>query len=287
MDVEPQRSSGIGAVLGESTRLFVGGLPTVFPWVLAAELIQALPGADAGGNIFTMDLELLGKPDYLVRALLAGTAQAVLYGIAVLRLAGLAGDPVQGKPVWNAARAVPAVLIAYLAYELVVAFGLMLTFAVFILGLFIAGPLFGLVLCVLPLGPTAAASTALGLFVFPAVLERRGPFASLKESSRLAKTHWVKVSMVISVPALALLAAWCVQNGPQVMRMLHSYLDMLSQHTEDGLSIGDVEKLQDSLKTQPAGSDAWRLLGCVVSAFAWWYTLAVCYAQYRDLKRAG
>lgn len=273
-------------VLAEGRRLFMAGLGTVFPWVLAAELLQLLPFASASGNIFTMDLEQLGRPDYLARALITGAAQAVLYSIAVLRLATLAGEPAQGKPGWNAVRAVPSVLIGYLAYELVVIFGLLLSFAVFMIGLFIAGPLFGLVLCVLPLAPTAAVSTALALFIFPAVLERRGPFASLGESSRLAKTHWAKVTLVISVPALALLAAWCVQNGPEVARTVHAYLDMLSQHADEGLSVGDVERLQDSLKGQGV-APGWQLGGAILAGFAWWYTLAVCYAQYRDLKRAA
>jgi hypothetical protein len=282
----PEGSRGIRNVLAEGGRLFGAGLATVFPWVLAAELVQALPFAGDGGNIFTMDLAQLGRADYLARALLTGIAQAVLYSIAILRLAALAREPVQGKSGWNAARAVPAVLVGYLAYEVVVGLGLLLSFAVFMIGLFIAGPLFGLVLCVLPLVPTAAVSTALALFIFPAVLERCGPFASLGKSSRLAKSHWATVTLVISVPALALLAAWCVQNGPEVARMAHSYLDLMAQHAEDGLSIGDLEQLQAGLDKQPqGGTDGWKLGGIVLGAFAWWYTLAVCYAQYRDLKR--
>lgn len=286
MGTAPQ-PGGVHSVLAEGGRLFQAGLARVFPWVLAAELVQALPFAPASGNILTMDLEQLGRPDYLARALLTGIAQAVLYAIAVLRLAALAGEPMPGKPGMQALRAVPSVLVGYLAYELVVGLGLLLSFAVFMIGLFIAGPLFGLVLCVLPLAPTAAVSTALALFIFPAVLEKRGPFASLGQSSRLAKSHWAKVTLVISVPALALLAAWCVQNGPEVWRTAHSYLDLLAQHTEDGLSMADVEKLQASLESRPAGTGGWRLGGMLVGAFAWWYTLAVCYAQYRELKRAA
>jgi hypothetical protein len=276
-------------VLAESGHLFLAGLPTVFPWVLAAELVQALPLANTGGNLLTMDLSLLGRPDYLARSLLVGAAQAVLYSAAVIRLAALAGEPIPGKPGWNAARAMPSVLIGYIAYELVVVIGLVLTFAVFMIGLFVGGPLFGLVLCVLPLAPTAAVSTALALFIFPAVLERRGPFASLGESSRLAKTHWGKVTLVISVPVLALLAAWCVQNGPEIARTVHSYLDLLSQHAEEGLSVGDLESLQGVLESQTGAAHAggWRLGGIALGAFAWWYTLAVCYAQYRDLKRSA
>jgi hypothetical protein len=285
MGKAPQ-SGGVRAVLAEGARLFQAGLATVFPWVLAAELVQALPFAPASGNILTMDLSLLGRPDYLARSLLCGLAQAVLYSIAVLRLAALAGEPVPGKSGWNAARAMPAVIIGYLAYELVVGLGLLLSFAVFMVGVFIAGPLFGMVLCVLPLAPTAAVSTALALFIFPAVLEKRGPFASLGESSHLTKSHWAKVTLVISVPALALLAAWCVQNGPEVARTAHSYLDLLAQHTEGGLELADVEKLQTSLEDRPSGTDGWQLGGMMLGAFAWWYTLAVCYAQYRDLKRA-
>lgn len=279
---------GMGQVLAAGARLFRAGLSSAFPWILAAELLQALPFASGSGNVFTMDLSLLAQPAYLARALSIALLQALLYSIAVLRLAAVAGEPAAVKPARGALRAVPAVLIGYLAYELVVAAGLMFAFVAFVIGLFIAGWQFGLALCILPLAPTAAASTALALFVFPAVLDRRGPFDALGESWRLAKRRWGRVSLVISVPALALLAAWCVQNGPALLHAIRGYLDFLSQHAEEGISAADLEKLQGSLESGAAASHlgAWQLAGMALGALAWWYTLAVCYAQYRDLRQS-
>src|SRR5690242_7576689 len=161
-------SGSVWGVLGEGWASFVSGLSTVFPWVLAAELLQQLPLANPPGSILTTDLDLYAQPGYLARALLFGVLQALLYGIAVLRLAG-AGDGA-----WKGSlRATPSVLVAYLCYEVIVVIGLLFTFAFYMLGMFIAGPLVGVVLCILPLAPTAAASTAFALFIFPALLEKR------------------------------------------------------------------------------------------------------------------
>ena len=279
-----QGSLGILDVLGEGWRLFLVGLPKAFPWVLAAELIPLLPFANPPGGLFTTDISLFAEPGYLVRVLLFGTAQAFLYALAVLKLATLAGAEASREAVSPALRSIPSVLVAYLGYEIVVAIGLTLTFVFFLLGMFILGPLGGFVFCLLPLGPTAAASTALALFLFPAVLERRGPFASLGESSRLARTSWVRVSMVISVPALALLFTSVLGDVPTLN---HGMSDLLGQmdDVQGGVSLDQLGSLFAGFK--PAAADrygAWQIASLVLGAFAWWYTLAVCYAQYRDLK---
>ena len=271
-------------VLREGWALFVAGLPSVFPWVLAAELLQELPFANPPGSILTTDLALYAQPDYLARALVLGLLQALFYGIAVLKLAESADSP----PWWPSLRATPSVLVSYVCYELIVAIGLLFTFAFFMLGMFIIGPLGGLVLCILPLAPTAAASTALALFIFPAVLEKKGPFASLSESSRLAKRSWLKVSLVISVPAIALLAASVVTDLTSIRHSLSMGLDLWSRAQDSGVSLEQADSLLAGFKSEPAASryESWQLIGTVLGAFAWWYTLAVCYAQYRDL-RAG
>lgn len=283
----PAGSHSIRQVLGEGWELFCSGFATVLPWVLAAELLQIFPLTGASSDSSDMGAAFSGFFDNLGWSISIGLAQAALYAIAVLRLAKLAGQPMPGKYPSNALRSLFPVFIGYLIYSLIVIVGLSITFAVFMIGLFIAGPLFGFVLCILPLAPTAVVSTALALFIFPAVLERRGPFAALSESSRLARTNWVKVSLVISVPAVALLAAWCVQNGPEVARGIHLYLDLV-QRTEEGASVGDMGTLLDSLKDQgqPKYAFGWQLGGIVLGACAWWYTLAICYAQYLDLKAA-
>jgi hypothetical protein len=274
--------TSVRTVLAEGWALCIAGLPTIFPWVLAAELLQELPFANPAGSILTTDLSLYAQPGYMARALLLGALQALLYGIAILRLAGT-----QGRAAWWASlRATPSVFVGYLCYEVIVGFGLLFTFAFFMLGIFIIGPLGGLVLCILPLAPTAAASTALALFAFPAVVERKGPFAALGESSRLAKRSWVKVSLVISVPALALLAASVITDLTSIRHSLSMGLDIWSRAQESGVSMEQADSILAGFKAGPAASryEIWQVIGTVFGAFAWWYTLAVCYAQYRDLK---
>ena len=273
--------SSAWGVLREGWALFVSGLSSVFPWVLAAELIQELPFANPPGSLLTTDFDLYAQPSYLVRALLSGALQALLYGVAVSRLAGAGSDA------WKLSlRATPAVLVAYVCYEIIVVIGLLFTFVFYVFGMFIAGPLAGLVVCVVPLAPTAAASTAMALFIFPAVLERRGPFAALGESSRLAKRSWVKVSLVISVPALALLAASIVTDLTSIRHSLSMGLDLWGRAQDSGVSMEQADSLLAGFKAEPAANryESWQLIGTVLGAFAWWYTLAVCYAQYRDLK---
>jgi hypothetical protein len=258
----------------------------VFPWVLAAELLALLPFAPTG-SFFDMDLSLFGDPGYLGRMLLLGVMQALLYVIAIQRLPALAGDTASGDTgLWPALRATPAVVIGYVCYELIVIIGLLFTFGFFMLGAFIIGPLAGLVLCVLPLAPTAGASTALALFVFPAVLEKRGPFAALRESSRLAKTAWAKVSLVISVPAVALLVALLVTDMTGLSHSISTGLEALQRSQDGGVSMEQLSGLfaAPSGATPAAGYDAWRVAGTLLSGFAWWYTLAICYVLYRDLK---
>jgi len=272
-------------VLADAGALFVAGLGPVFPWILAAELLVLLPSVPNGG-IFDTDSSALGDPGYLGRALLLGAAQALLYAMAVLRMDALAKEAAPSAGLWSALPRVPAVIVGYLCYEVIVIVGLSFTLAFFMLGFFIAGLAFGLVLCLLPLAPTAAASTALALFLFPAVLDGRGPFASLGESSRLAKTAWVKVSLVISVPAVALLAAAVVTDYPAISHAVSQGLELLRQAQEGDLSMQNMDGLLGSFKSAPSASryDRWHVVGTVSAAFAWWYTLAVCYVQYRDLK---
>lgn len=272
-------SGSISGVLREGWRLFLAGLSTIFPWVLVAELLQEVPLFNPPGSILTTDLAQYGQPDYLVRSVILGLLQALFYGIAVLKLAGRTDSPwMQGL------RATLSILVAYVCYEVMVGFGLFFTFAFFMLGAFIIGPLGGLVLCILPLAPTAAASTALALFIFPAVLEKRGPFAALSESSRLAKRSWVKVSLVISVPAVALLATSLISDFTAIHRDVMQGLDLLQRSQESGISMDQAGSLLAGFKPDVGRYDVWQVVGTVSGAFAWWYTLAVCYAQYRDLK---
>jgi hypothetical protein len=275
----------VGQILAAGHALFAAGLGKVFPWILVAELLALLPFVPSGG-IFSTDLSLLADPGYLGRVLILGVMQALLYAIAIRRMAALADDQASAAGLWPALRVVPATMIGYLCYEAIVIIGLLFTFAFFMLGAFIIGPLAGLVLCVLPLAPTAAASTALALFVFPVVLEGRGPFAALGESSRLAKTAWVKVSLVISVPAIALLAAAVVTDMAGIMHGVSAGLDALHKAGDEGISMGQADNMLSGFKTPASNGtyDGWRIAGTLLAGIAWWYTLAVCYVQYRDLK---
>lgn len=278
----------IGEVLGAGWRLFVAGLPAVFPWILAAELLPLLPFAPASGSLLDTDLSTFMQPGYLGRSLLVGACQAFLYSVAVLRMAELAGRPPGGRNTWHALRATPAVLIGYLIYELVVIFGLGVTLVVFLLAFMSVGLAPAWVLSIVPLAPTAAASTALALFIYPAVLERRGPLAALNESSRLARTAWARVSLVITVPALALLAVWLVDDGPHLLEALQSGRDALQKMEAAGST--DALQAMGAMGATPAlsqSSTASRIVGAILGGIAWWYTLAVCFAQYRDLKAAS
>src|SRR5215831_6247795 len=112
----PVEARSLGEVFAAGGRLFAAGLTDVFPWVLAAELLQLLPGTP--GGLLDTDLGQLLQPVFLAKALLFGGAQALLYAVAVIRLAQLAGAPMS-VVAWPALRATPAVLIAYIAYTVV------------------------------------------------------------------------------------------------------------------------------------------------------------------------
>lgn len=280
---EAVKAHSIREVLAASWRLFMAGMGDVFPWVLAAELLQLLPFANSGGLMDT-DVSLFLKPDFLLKALVFGALQAFLYAVAVIRLARLAGG-LRGDVVWPALRVTPAVLIGYVIYTLLLMLGLGLGMLFFSTGLILLGPMAGLLVSLIPLAPTAAASTALAFFIYPAVLERRGPIASLNDSARLARSGWARASLIVSVPALALLAAWLAGNGVELSRSLSETLKQVSS-MQDDISTDQLQALLSGATGQAGLQVAWgwRLLAAVLDAFAWWYTLAVCYAEYRDLK---
>lgn len=279
----------IREVLAAGWRLFRDGFGSAFPWVLAAELLQLLPLGDQSQGSFDLNADVSSyfQPGYFGRELLVGLAQAMLYAVAVLRLAALAGERPKGNTAWNALRAMPSVFVGYLAYSLLVIVGLGFSLILFLnilpLG---AGPAVAFVL--IPLVPTAIASTALALFVYPAVLERRGPFAALRESARLAKSSWARVTAVISVPALFMMFEWAVNNGIELWKILSAAFGALTQGEGEGVSEGDLQKAVESALHTVGGDHnlVWQVIGAVLAAIVWWYAVAVCYAQYRDLKRS-
>lgn len=280
---EVVKQHSISEVLAAGWRLSMTGMGGVFPWVLAAELLQFLPFANAGGLLDT-DVSHFVDPIYLGKAIVFGALQAFLYAVAVLRLARLAGGS-QGSVIIPALRAALSVLIAYIVYTLIALFGLGLGVLFFTVGLVTLGPLPGLLISLIPLAPTVAASTALAFFIYPAVLEHRGPMAALSESARLARSGWARASLIVSVPALALLAAWFAGNGVELARSMSETLRQLSNMQAD-VSTDQIQALLSGATNRTAvqGAWGWRLVGAVADAFAWWYTLAVCYAEYRDLR---
>jgi len=257
------------AVLGEGWHYFIAGFKTAFPWVLAAELLPAL--ADLSGA------------DNLLLTILLGLVQAFLYGMAVCALARLGGET-QAAPVGMSYRAIPAVFIGYLAYELTVGVGLVIALSIFVIVFLSSGELPALLACLVPLVPTAAVSTALAFFAYPAVLEKGGPFRALGESWKLAMGGWVQATGVVSVPALVLAAVWLGENGAATVSSVEQALQQISTLSSD-LSTDQLQAIlsasESSATGRPAGLHlAWSVMGAV----AWWYTLATCYAQYRALK---
>lgn len=279
------KQHSIREVLGAGWRLFMAGLGDVFPWVLAAELVPLLPlRGKQSGSILNTDLSALFS-DSLGLMLIIGALQASLYAMAVLRLAALAGNKIQGATYWNALRAMPSVLVGYIVYELIVIVGVLFGLLVFSLALTLLDLLPAIAALGIALIPAVIASTALALFIFPAVLERRWPFAALGESSRLAKMGWARLSLVVSVPALVLLCLWFAENGSTMLKIYHTLMDMAPKLAEEGSGM-DVQALLSQVSQAPAEEQgyAWKLIWAVAGAFAWWYTLAVCYAEYRDLR---
>jgi hypothetical protein len=187
-------------------------------------------------------------------------------------------------PARTSYRAVPAVFIGYLLYELIVGVGLTIALSVFVVVFAASSELPALLACLVPLAPTAAVSTALAFFAYPAVLEKGGPFRALGESWKLAMGSWVQATGVVSVPALVLAAVWLGENGAAVVSGVEQGLQQVSTLSAD-LSTGQLQAIlsasESSAPGRPAGLHlAWSALGAIV----WWYTLATCYAQYRALK---
>lgn len=279
------KQHSIREVLAAGWRLFMAGMGGVFPWVLAAELMPLLPlGGKQSGSILNTDLSGLFS-DSLGLMLISGVLQASLYAMAVLRLATLAGNTIQGTTHWDALRAMPSVLVGYIIYELIVIVGVLFGLLVFSLALTLLDLLPAIAVLGVALIPAVIASTALALFIFPAVLERRWPFAALGESSRLAKMGWARLSLVVSVPALVLLCLWFAENGSTMLKIYHIVMDMAPKIAEEGSGM-DIQALLSQVSQAPPEehSYAWRFIWAVSGAFAWWYTLAVCYAEYRALK---
>jgi len=90
---------------------------------------------------------------------------------------------------------------------------------------------------------------------------------------------------VISVPAIVLLAIAAVKEIPFI-EGLRSSLRQIAGNTS-GMGTEQLEKLLTSHSGSGAAAHSvwWTLLLVVLTAVGWWYALAVCYAEYRELSR--
>ncbi len=275
----------IGATLAEGWRLFCAGLVRAFPWILAAEMLPLLEMSTTPKSVLNEDLGQFFNPLHLGLALSVGCLQALLYGIAIIQLARLANND-EFTPLLAAVRSIPALLIGYLIYELIVFLGLGIALLLFLPTALFIGVTVGVLVTLIPLAPTAYISTALALFAYPAVLERKGPFAALTRSAQLTRSNWGRAALVISIPAIVLLAI-AAGNEIPFIEGLHTAMQQLANRSS-GLDISQLQNLLSNPKisghaAQPVG---WTILFSVLTAFGWWYTLAVCYAEYRELSRS-
>lgn len=276
-----QQRVQIREVLAEGWRLTVAGLFSVFPWILAAEVIGALPVAGAGGGILGTDLGLLVQPAFLGWLLLSASAQAFCYGCAILKLAR------HEMPAWRTAlRAIPALIVGWLIYELLVICGLGISVIFMLLIALLFGFIPAIVTILIPLAPTAWISTALSFFAYPAVLERRGPFAALGRSFHLARSNWAHAALVISVPAIGLLCVAVLQDVMPVRDALREFASHASGFGGQP-TLAQLQNMFSSMNAQQAlrAHPWWDVLTVVLSALMWWYTLAVCYVEYRVLNQ--
>ena len=86
------------------------------------------------------------------------------------------------------------------------------------------------------------------------------------------------------MPALALLAAWLAGNGVELAHSLSTTFAKLQDLPVD-VSVEQLQGLVSgaAVQAQDVGW-SWRIVGVLADAIAWWYTLCVCYAEYRALK---
>ncbi|MDE2235341.1 MAG: hypothetical protein KGL13_02315 [Gammaproteobacteria bacterium] len=205
-----------------------------------------------------------------------------MYGIAIIQLAGLAGQEMNSA-MRTATRSILPLLIGYLIYEAIVFLGMGFALILFLPTAMIVGLPAGVLVTLIPLAPTAYVSTALALFAFPAVLEKKGPLAALVRSVQLTRSNWGRSAVVISVPAIVLLAITAVKEIPFIEGLRASLRQIAGNTSTMGLQ--QLEKLLTNQSSAGAAAHSawWTTLFVVLTAVGWWYTLVVCYAEYRDL----
>jgi hypothetical protein len=273
----------ISTTLAEGWRLFIAGLTRAFPWVLFAEALPLLGSATASKNILTLDLSRLFNPLHIAQELLLWCLQTFLYGLAIAQLARVAGRDAPSS-LRTLARSIPALLIAYVMYQLIVYVGFGIALILFLITALVAGVAAGVVAMFIPLAPTAYISTLFALFAYPAVLERKGPFAALVRSQQLTRSNWGHAALVISVPAIVMLAIAMLAEAPFFSTLWPAMHQLLTSGS--GMDAASLQGLLSNPKLSGVSAHrfGWPILMTVLTALGWWYALAVCYAEYRGLS---
>jgi len=142
----------VSSILSEGWKLFRSGLISAFPWILAAELLALLPSPNAPKSILTADLGQYFSLSHLSWLLLIGCVQALLYCIAIIKLAAFSGQKINST-VLTAMRGTLPLLICYLIYELIVLLGLGIALILFLPTVMIIGVPAGVLVTLIPLAP--------------------------------------------------------------------------------------------------------------------------------------
>lgn len=229
--------------LADSWGLFRRCLPVLFLPLWAANFADAVPGVWAGGGLLAGGIS---RGDFLLM-LVSWCVQSVLYGYSIARLDGCAsGASATSVRAWpRALHAAPAMLICDLLYN-IAAWGGLLVFVV----------------------PGIILGTTLVFFAYAAVIDRKNVFEALGYSHALAWPGWWRTSVVISVPAIALLVYAVIMAWPTIMDAVRT------------LAAGELPTAASMAGPKWYDLGLMPLLGAVV----WAYVLVVLYVQYRVLK---
>ena len=245
-EMNPPGTLPIGATLVEGWQLFLKSITVIILPVWIAGIADELPNLFAGGGLLTGSL---GWPVLLI-TVLTWLVESALFASAIAKLDAFATSTAlsYARALRIGMRAIPAVLIGDLLYNLA-AWG-------------------GLVLFIVP---GVILGTTLAFFAYAVVLDHKNIFDALGYSHALAWPHWWRTSVVISVPAIVLF----------VYDVIAGWADITSAIRQ----LANGQASSATALTNPwYDFGLMPLLGGVV----WCYVLSVCYVQYRRLKeRAG
>lgn len=186
-----------GLPLSRGWHLFLECLPMMFLPLWAANFVDAVPTALAGGSLLTGGINRRG----ILITIVAWCVESLLYGYAIARLDARArGVSFSAGQAWRiAVRAAPAILIGDFVYN-IAAWGGLLLFVV----------------------PGIVLGTTLVFFAFAAVVDRKNVFDALAYSHALTWPNWWRTSVVLSVPAIVLFVFSVITGWPAIMDAVHA-----------------------------------------------------------------